>query len=62
MATKRNNQLGMALKLFMVTVVTTLAVLLGARRAAQAESFSFKTVDVPFSGADNLIGTRRYQL
>jgi uncharacterized membrane protein len=53
MATKRNNQFG-ALKLFTVTVVTILAVLLGTRRAALAASFSFTTIDVPFSDADNL--------
>ena len=53
MATKRNHQFGMALKLFVVTGVA-LGVLLGARRAAQAASFGFTTIDVPFSDADNL--------
>ena len=56
MATKRNNQFVIALKLSMVTVLVILGVLLGARRAAQGASFSFTTIDVPFSDADNLTG------
>jgi|SRR5580698_7021593 probable HAF family extracellular repeat protein len=54
MATERNNQFVVAPKLFMVTIVARLAVLLGARRAAPAASFSFTTIDVSFSDADNL--------
>jgi uncharacterized membrane protein len=46
MATKRNNQIGIAFKL--VTVVAIFGVLLGVRRVAHADSFSFATVDIPF--------------
>jgi uncharacterized membrane protein len=54
MATKRNNQFAIALRLFMATVVVILGVLLGARRAAHAASFSFTTIDVPFADADDI--------
>lgn len=56
MAAKRNHQFGITLKLSIATVVA-LGVLLGARRAAaQVASFSFTTIDVPFSDADNFSG------
>jgi probable HAF family extracellular repeat protein len=54
MATRRNNQFGIAVKLSMVTVLVILGVLLVAHRAVQAASFGFTTIDVPFSDADHL--------
>jgi probable HAF family extracellular repeat protein len=54
MASKRNDQFGSALKSAVVTVLVVLGMMPGARRTAQAASFSFTTIDVSFSDANNL--------